>query len=68
MSLTGLTPDALRAGLGQSGPEHRAILVAIMDFLMSHEPDLIAAADALAVAPQALVAAHHALAGPEWQE
>ena len=68
LTLTGLTPDVLRDGLN-----NRDILVAIMDFLMSHEPDLIAAADALGVEPQALVAAHHALAGPsdfdpEWQE
>ena len=61
LTLTGLTPDALRDGLG-----NREILTAVMDFLMSHEPDLIAAADALGVEPQALAAAAHALAGPEW--
>ena len=43
------------------------MLVATLDFLMAHEPDLIAAADALGVAPPVLVAAHHALAGQEWQ-
>ncbi len=58
LSLTGLTPDELRAGLGE-----RAVQGAVLDFLGSHEPDLIAAADALAVTPQALIAARDALAG-----
>ena len=68
LTLTGLSPDALREGVG-----NRDILVAVMDFLMSHEPDLIAAADALGVDPQMLVAAAHGLSGPhdfdpEWSE
>ena len=41
------------------------MLIATLDFLMAHEPDLIAAADALGVAPQVLATAHHALAGPQ---
>ena len=52
LALTGLTPDALRAGLGN--PE---VLGAVLDFLCAHEPDLIAAADALGTAPEALAAA-----------
>lgn len=49
LALTGLTPDALREGLGDPGT-----LVAVLDFLCAHEPDLVAAADALGVAPQDL--------------
>lgn len=46
LSLTGLTPDALRAGVGDVG-----LLAAVLDFLCGHEPDLIAAAETLGVAP-----------------
>lgn len=58
LSLTGLTPDALRAGLTEP-----AVLSAVLDFLGAHEPDLIAAADALGVPPKTLVAARDALGG-----
>lgn len=57
LALTGLTPDALRGGL-----DDPALLVAVLDFLRGHEPDLVAAADALGVAPQDLVDAGGALA------
>ena len=56
LDLTGLDPDALRAGL--SDP---AILAAPLEFLANHEPDLIRAAEALAVTPEELVAAKDAL-------
>ncbi len=56
LSLTGLTPDDLRVSLGES-----ATLGAVLDFLCSHEPDLLSAADALGVAPEALVAARRGL-------
>ncbi|MBA3836529.1 MAG: DUF3572 domain-containing protein [Sphingomonas sp.] len=52
LSLTGLTPDDLRARAGAP-----VVLSAVLGFLESHEPDLIACADALAVRPAALVAA-----------
>ncbi|MCB2078947.1 MAG: DUF3572 domain-containing protein [Novosphingobium sp.] len=52
LALTGLTPDLLRAGLGEP-----AVLGAVLDFLCAHEPDLIAAADELGVQPQELAAA-----------
>jgi hypothetical protein len=57
LGLTGLTPDALRAGL--SDP---AMLGAVLDFLCAHEPDLVAAAEALGQEPRAIVAAREALA------
>ncbi len=49
LSLTGLTPEALREGLGD-----RAVLGAVLDFLANHEPDMVEAADALGVTPAAL--------------
>lgn len=52
LALTGLTPDELRAGLGDPG-----LLAAVLDFLTAHEADLVAAAEALGVTPQDLVTA-----------
>ena len=52
LDLTGLTPDELRGALGEAST-HRAVF----EFLESHEPDLIGAAEALQVAPESLVAA-----------
>ena len=54
---TGLYPDDLRTRVGEP-----AVLVAVLDFLAAHEPDLIACADALDVRPEALVAAREMLA------
>ena len=56
LDLTGLTPDGLRAGLGDG-----SALAAVLDFLMNHEPDLIAAADALGLQPQDLATARERL-------
>jgi hypothetical protein len=56
LELTGLDPDSLRAGLGNP-----AILASALEFLANHEPDLIRAAEALAVTPEELVAAKDAL-------
>lgn len=52
LDLTGLTPDDLRSGLGDS-----AVLGAVLDFLAAHEPDLIGAAEAMGVEPAVLAAA-----------
>lgn len=52
LGLTGLTPADLRDRLGDP-----SLLAAVLGFLEAHEPDLIACAEALAVAPAALVAA-----------
>jgi hypothetical protein len=56
LSLTGLTPDELRASLTEP-----ATLAAVLEFLCQHEPDLLGAADALGVPPQALVSARERL-------
>jgi len=52
LALTGLTPDALRAGIADP-----AVLGAVLDFLAGHEPDLVGAAEALGVVPAVLVRA-----------
>ncbi|MDP1027177.1 DUF3572 family protein [Sphingomonas sp. KR1UV-12] len=56
LSTTGLTPADLRARIGEP-----AVLAAILGFLEAHEPDLIAAAEALDCRPAALVAARATL-------
>ncbi|MCW2349270.1 outer membrane protein TolC [Sphingobium sp. B11D3D] len=56
LSLTGLEPDALRQALTDP-----ATLGALMDFVINHEPDLLACAEALEVAPADLVAARERL-------
>ena len=52
LTLTGLDPDTLRVGL-----TNPAVLAAVVEFLGNHEPDLICASEALAVAPDELVRA-----------
>jgi hypothetical protein len=56
LALTGLAPDDLRARLGE-----RTVLAAILGFLESHEPDLVACAEALGVKPTTLVDARRRL-------
>lgn len=52
LDVTGLDPDALRTRVGEP-----ALLGAVLAFLASHEPDLIACADAIGSDPAALIAA-----------
>jgi VIT1/CCC1 family predicted Fe2+/Mn2+ transporter len=52
LDLTGLTPDSLRMAIGEEST-HRAVF----EFLESHEPDLLAAAEALDIPPQDLARA-----------
>lgn len=63
IALTGITPDELRHRLGAGEDARREVLVAMMDYLMSYEPDLLACADALSITPEVLVEAHGALSG-----
>ena len=56
LALTGLSPDELRAHLGEP-----ATLAAVLQFLEANEPDLIGCADALSVTPSALVEARRRL-------
>ena len=56
LSLTGLTPEHLRARLGDP-----SLLAAVILFLEAHEPDLLACAEALGVTPAALIDARRRL-------
>ena len=56
LDLTGLDPDALRQSVGERST-HRAVL----DFLLAHEPDLVAAAADLRVDPAHFAGARQAL-------
>ena len=51
LAVTGLDPDGLRAVIGEP-----ATHLAVIDFLCAHEPDLVAAAEALSLAPAELAA------------
>lgn len=56
LDLTGLDADALRVSAAT-----RATQAAVLGFLESHEPDLIACADDLGVKPETLIAARRRL-------
>lgn len=56
LALTGLTPETLRTGIMTA-----QVQGAVLEFLANHEPDLLAAAEALAVTPAELVAAQREL-------
>jgi len=58
LSLTGLTPDILRNAVSDQQTQ-----AAILRFLESHEPDLIACSVAIDASPEALVAARRKLDG-----
>ena len=56
LALTGLDASALRTRIGEPG-----LLASVLAFLEAHEPDLLAAAEALAVPPARLVDARRRL-------
>lgn len=56
LDLTGLQPGDLRESAGSP-----ATLIAMLGFLESHEPDLVACAEELGVDPSALVTARDRL-------
>jgi len=57
LDLTGLAPGDLRARIGTA-----EIQLSVLDFLCAHEPDLVAAADDLGVAPGDIASARESLA------
>lgn len=61
LDLTGLTPDGLRASVAEPSTRD-SILGAVLDFLCAHEPDLLAAAEALDVPPTKLAALRERIA------
>ena len=52
LDLTGLTPGQLRERIGSA-----ELLASVIEFVCAHEPDLLAAAESLGVAPAAIAAA-----------
>lgn len=60
LALTGLDAGQLRAAAAQPATHN-----AILDYLLGHEPDLIACAGALDVKPENLVRAQQLLSGGE---
>lgn len=56
LDVTGMTPADLRTRAGEP-----AVLSAVLGFLESYEPDLIACADGIGARPEAIVAARAAL-------
>lgn len=56
LDVTGMTPADLRTRAGEP-----AVLSAVLGFLESYEPDLIACADGIGERPEAIVAARTAL-------
>jgi hypothetical protein len=56
LALTGLEPEGIRVRIGDP-----AMLGAVLAFLESHEPDLIACAEAIGVKPPQLIAAQERL-------
>ena len=58
LAITGLTADDLRHRAADAG-----VLAALIDFVAARESDLVAAADALGVAPAVIVAAGRSLGG-----
>jgi hypothetical protein len=57
LDLTGLEPGDLRARIGTA-----EIQLSVLDFLCAHEPDLVAAAEQLGVAPSDIATARDRLA------
>lgn len=57
LAVTGLDPDGLRTSIAEP-----ATHLAVLDFLCAHEPDLIAAAGALGLAPAELAAVRERIA------
>ncbi len=61
LDLTGIGTDELRARAGDA-----ELLVALIDFLEAHEPDLLAVSEALGVEAAELSRARRALQGEDW--
>lgn len=63
IALSGIGVDDLRSNLAEP-----ATLANVLEFLVSNEPDLIAAAEALSCKPEVLVQSWRALGGGAGQE
>ena len=59
LALTGVSPVEVRNAVNDPG-----FLAGLVDFLMSHEPTLLAFSEATGIRPEAVVHAHAVLSGP----
>lgn len=59
LALTGVAPSDVRSAVGDPG-----FLAGVVDFLMGHEPTLLAFSEATGIQPDAVVRAHAILSGP----
>ncbi|WP_245638514.1 DUF3572 family protein [Croceicoccus bisphenolivorans] len=62
LALTGMSPDILRAGLGERGTQ-----AAVLEFLAGNDADMLAAADGLGITPEAIVSARDELSGRRYE-
>lgn len=60
LTLTGIEPGDIRAAAAEP-----AFLVAVLDFLGGHEPDLVAFCEASGHDPEAVIRSRHTLAGAD---
>ena len=60
LALTGVLPSDVRTAMNDPG-----FLAGLVDFLMEHEPTLLAFSAATGVRPEAVVHAHAVLSGPQ---
>ena len=59
LALTGVMPAEVRNAVNDPG-----FLAGLIDFLMSHEPTLLAFSEATGIRPEAVVHAHAVFSGP----
>ena len=59
LALSGTRPDQLRQSVGDP-----AFMAGMLDFLMAHEPTLMAFSAATGITPEAVVSASHHYTGP----
>ena len=60
LALTGMAPENMR-----SAAQNPGFFVAVLDYFMNYEPDLLEFAEKSKIDPQLVVDARHILAGPE---
>ncbi|GGF79417.1 MULTISPECIES: DUF3572 domain-containing protein [Rhizobium] len=59
LALSGVAPDQIRSAISDPG-----FLAGVIDFIMSHEPTLLAFCEATGTKPETVIAAHQHYSGP----
>lgn len=59
LALSGVAPDQIRSAISDPG-----FLAGMIDFVMGHEPTLLAFCEATGTKPETVIAAHHHYSGP----